>query len=205
MVGAKVGLAQTRNKHPASGGWKHPCACDYRRYVIAGRLRHWVVNRVKPPVQIATDNHRAYAFHIRQHFGYEGFNYGTETKIFGDRLLSDGTLARLGRNEGVRRMQTAERSAVLGSPDLESLTTSHIERAFLTVRQELKRFPAKDWVTAKTSKRTSWQSRSISAFTISFGNIIPWEQRKVGAGLEEKPWSLERVVEMTASYMERSI
>jgi len=141
MVGAKVGLAQTRNKHPASGGWKHPCACDYRRYVMAGRLRHWVVNRVKPPVQIATDNHRAYAFHIRQHFGYEGYNYGTETKIFGDRLLSDGTLARLGRNEGVRRMQTAERSAVLGSPDLESLTTSHIERAFLSVRQELKRFP----------------------------------------------------------------
>jgi hypothetical protein len=37
-------------------------------------------------------------------------------------------------------MQTAERAAVVGSPDLESLTTSHIERAFLTVRQELKRF-----------------------------------------------------------------
>ena len=154
MVGAKVGLAQTRNKHPASGGWKHPCACDYRRYVIAGRLRHWVVNRVKPPVKIATDNHRAYAFHIRQHFGYEGYNYGTETKIFGDRLLSDGTLARLGRNEGVRRMQTAERSAVLGSPDLESLTTSHIERAFLTVRQELKRFP---------TQRTGLQQRPRNA------------------------------------------
>jgi IS1 family transposase len=40
-------------------------------------------------------------------------------------------------------MQTAERKAVIGSPDLESLTTSHIERAFLTVRQELKRFQRK--------------------------------------------------------------
>ena len=31
----------------------------------------------------------------------------------------------------------------IGSPDLDSLTTSHIERAFLTVRQELKRFQRK--------------------------------------------------------------
>jgi hypothetical protein len=40
-------------------------------------------------------------------------------------------------------MVTAEREAVVGSPDLETLTTSHIERAFLTVRQELKRFQRK--------------------------------------------------------------
>ena len=40
-------------------------------------------------------------------------------------------------------MKTAERAAVIGSPDLESLTTSHVERAFLTVRQELKRFERK--------------------------------------------------------------
>ena len=102
-----------------------------------------VRNRVKLPVQIATDNHRPYAFHIRQHFGYEEYSYGTETKIFDEPKLPDGTLARLGRNEGVRRMQTAERKAVVGSPDLESLTTSHVERAFLTVRQELKRFQRK--------------------------------------------------------------
>ena len=89
------------------------------------------------PVQIATDNHRPYAFHIRQHFGYEGYNYGIETKVFGEPKLPDGTLARLGRNEGVRKMLTAERAAVIGSPDLESLTTSHVERAFLTVRQEI--------------------------------------------------------------------
>lgn len=61
-----------------------------------------------------------------------------ETKIFGEPELLDGTAARFGKNEGVRRMMTAELKAVIGSPDLGSLTTSHIERAFLTVRQELK-------------------------------------------------------------------
>lgn len=69
-------------------------------------------------------------------------------------MLTDGTLARLGRNEGVRRMQTAERAAVVGSPDLESLRQHHT----------LETTPA------------------------------------VAAGLEEKPWSLERVVEMTKAY-----
>jgi hypothetical protein len=91
--------------------------------------------RIVGPVQIATDNHRTYPFHIRQHFGYEGYSYGTETKIFGEPKMSDGSLARWGRNEGVRKMETAERKAIIGSPDLGSLTTSHIERAFLTVRQ----------------------------------------------------------------------
>ena len=81
-------------------------------------------------MQIATDNLRAYPFHIRQHFGYLGYSYGTETKIFGEPMLLDGTLARLGRNEGVRKMVTAEREAVVGSPDLDTLTTSHIEAAF---------------------------------------------------------------------------
>jgi IS1 family transposase len=99
--------------------------------------------RVKGPVQIATDQLPAYAWLIRQHFGYEGYSHGTETKIFGERMLSDGTLAIQGSREGVRRMTTAERKAVTGSPDLESLTTSHIERVFLTVRQELKRFQRK--------------------------------------------------------------
>jgi hypothetical protein len=45
-------------------------------------------------VQIATDQLPAYAFHIRQHFGYEGYSYGTETKVFGEPMMPDGTLAR---------------------------------------------------------------------------------------------------------------
>jgi len=161
-----------------------------------------VRNRVRLPVQIATDNHRPYAFHIRQHFGYEGYNYGTETKIFGEPKLTDGTLARLGRNEGVRKMQTAERTAVVGSPDLESLTTSHVERAFLTVRQELKRFERKGLGYSK-----SLEMHKL-AVALHFGvyNFVRKHHTlgttpAVAAGLEEKSWSLERVVEMTADYM----
>ena len=163
-----------------------------------------VRNRLRLSVQIATDNHRPYAFHIRQHFGYEGYSYGTETKVFGEPKLSDGTLARLGRNEGVRKMQTAERAAVVGSPDLESLTTSHIERAFLTVRQELKRFQRKGLGYSK-----SLEIHQL-AVALHFGvyNFVRKHHTlgttpAVAGGLEEKAWSLEQVVEMTQAYFQR--
>lgn len=102
-----------------------------------------VRQRVVGPVQIATDNYPPYEGLIREEFSYEGYSYGTETKVFGEPELLDGTLARFGKNEGVRKMLTAERKAVVGSPDLGSIKTSHIERAFLTVRQELKRYQRK--------------------------------------------------------------
>jgi IS1 family transposase len=163
-----------------------------------------VRERVKGPVQIATDNLRAYPFLIRTHFGYEGYSYGMETKIFGERELSDGTLAALGKNEGVRKMKTAERKAIVGSPDLGSLTTSHIERAFLTVRQELKRLQRKG---LGYSKDLEMHKCAVNLFFGVYNFVRHHETLKttpaVAAGLELKRWSLEDVVEMTADYMRR--
>jgi len=163
-----------------------------------------VRDRVKEPVQIATDNLRAYPFHIRQHFGYFGFSYGTETKVFGEPQLLDGTLARLGRNEGVRKMVTAEREAVIGSPDLDTVTTSHIERAFLTVRQELKRYQrrglgySKDLETHKLAVALHFGVYNFVRKHKSLGTTPA-----VAAGVEFERWSLERVVEMTGDYLRR--
>jgi hypothetical protein len=160
-----------------------------------------VRERIKGAVQIATDNFRSYPFHIRSAFGYEGYSYGTETKIFGEPKLPDGTLARLGRNEGVRKMQTAERKAVVGSPDLESLTTSHVERAFLSVRRELKRFQrkglgySKDLETHKLAVALHFGVYNFVRIHSTLGTTPA-----VAVGLELERWSLEQVVEMTADY-----
>ena len=163
-----------------------------------------VRQRVKGPVQIATDNFKQYPWHIREAFGYEGYSYGMETKVFGEPELLDGTLARLGKNEGVRKMKTAQREAVIGSPDLGSLTTSHIERAFLSVRQELKRFQRKGLGYSKELEMHK------AAVALHFGiyNFVRVHKTlgttpAVAAGLEIERWSLERVVEMTADYLRR--
>ena len=173
-----------------------------RDWITGNMFVEDVSNRVRRPVQIATDNLPAYPFHIRQYFGYEGISYGTETKIFGEPELPDGTLARLGRNEGVRRMVTAERKAVVGSPDLETLTTSHIERLFLTVRQELKRFERRG---LGYSKDLAMHKAAI-ALTLGVYNFVRRHKGLDGqtpaqaAGIEQDRWSLERVVEMTEAY-----
>ena len=169
-------------------------------YTFVGDVRQ----RVKGNVQIATDNLPAYPFHIRTHFGYEGYSYGTETKVFGEPMLSDGTLARLGRNEGVRKMVTAEREAVVGSPDLETLTTSHIERVFLTVRQELKRFQRKG---LGYSKDLETHKAAIALFLGVYNFVRKHKSLgttpAVAAGVELEAWDLERVVEMTATYFRK--
>ena len=157
--------------------------------------------RVKGPVQIATDNFKQYPWHIREAFGYEGFSYGMETKVFGEPEMLDGTLARLGKNEGVRKMKTAQREAVIGSPDLGSLTTSHIERVFLSVRQELKRFQRKG---LGYSKDLETHKRAVSMF-LGIYNFVRVHKTlettpAVAAGVEFERWSLEQVVEMTAEY-----
>ncbi len=89
---------------------------------------------------------------------------------------------------------------------LEGLTTSHVERAFLTVRQELKRFERKGLGYSK-----SLEMHKL-AVALHFGvyNFVRKHHTlgttpAVAAGLEEKPWSLERVVGMTADYMRRKL
>ena len=165
-----------------------------------------VRQRVKGHVQIATDNFPTYPFMIREHFGYEGYSYGTETKVFGESYYRMPMPTRPDRTNGVPKVAAATRKAVVGSPDLGSLTTCHIERAFLTVRQELKRFQrqglgySKDLETHKL------------AVSLHFGiyNLVRRHKTlkttpAVAAGLEQEAWSLERVVEMTEAYWQPKI
>ncbi|HEY6207080.1 MAG TPA: hypothetical protein VIW21_13030 [Chthoniobacterales bacterium] len=195
--------------------WLWACIDPDTKLVLShkvGKRDHWtgqtfvedVRQRVKGPVQIATDNHRPYAFHIRAAFGYEGYSYGQETKIFGEPQMLDGALARLGKNEGVRKMKSAKREAVVGSPDLGSLTTSHVERLFLSVRQELKRFQRKG---LGYSKDLETHKAAVALF-LGVYNFVRKHKTlgvtpAVAAGVEYEAWDLERVVEMTEAFMRR--
>ena len=214
-VGAHKGRLAKDDKTERGDYWLWACIDADTKLVLSHRIgkRDWITGdrfvadvkaRVSGPVQIATDNVPAYPFHIRAHFGYEGYSYGMETKIFGEPQLLDGVAARFGRNEGVRKMMTAERKAVVGSPDLGSLTTSHIERAFLTVRQELKRYQRKGLGYSKDVQT----HKHATALFIGVYNFVRKHRTlgttpAVAAGIELERWDLEQVVEMTAAYMRR--
>lgn len=162
-----------------------------------------VAKRVSGPVQIATDNHRSYARHIRAFFGFEGTSYGTETKIFGE--PDSLTEWQKRRKNGVPRVAKATREAVFGLPCLGTITTAHIERVFLSVRQELTRFTRS---TLAYSKDLRMHKLSVS---LHFGvyNLVRKHSGIDGltpaqaAGIEEKRWSWEKVIDYTDEYFQQ--
>jgi len=83
-------------------------------------------------------------------------------------------------------------------------TTSHVERLFLSVRQELKRFQRKGRGYSKDLEMHK------AAVALHFGiyNFVRLHKTlgttpAVASGIELERWSLERVVDMTAGHLRR--
>lgn len=158
-------------------------------------------SRVRGPVQIATDPHRSYAAHIPAYFG-EGASYGTDKKIFseGNEFKPEEFGKR--RKNGVQKIVTSEREALMGNPNLATLTTSHIERFFLTMRQEVTRFTR---LTLGYSKDLRMH-KLATALHIGIYNLVRKHTSLDGqtpaqaAGVEEKRWTTADVVAMTEAY-----
>jgi hypothetical protein len=95
---------------------------------------------------------------------------------------------------------------VIDSPDFKKLHREPRGALFWTVRQELKRFERKGLGHSK-----SLEMHKL-AVALHFG-VYNFVRRHhtlgttpaVAAGLEEKPWSLEQIVEMRSDYMTRKI
>jgi hypothetical protein len=97
-----------------------------------------------------------------------------------------------------RCRQRSARRWGFDSPDLESLTTSHIERAFLSVRQELKRFQhkglgySKDLETHKLAVALHFGVYNFVRIHSTLGTTPA-----VAAGVEFERWSLEKASDLT--------
>lgn len=167
-----------------------------------------VASRVCGPVQIATDNARVYEGRIRAYFDgdrHEGFSYGTETKDFIEKPNLKAFPET--RKHGVPKIAKARREAVIGRPDMRTLTTAHIERLFLTVRQELTRYTR---LTLGYSKKIGMH-RLATAMHLGIYNLcrkhsgIEGQTPAQAAGVAVDRWSLEDVVALTERFMRNRI
>lgn len=203
---------QEKRDNPAKGDFWLWCALDPdSKLVVSQRVsgRKWqdaedfvsdLSRRVEGPVQITSDALAQYERPIRYYFQREGMSYGTETKVFVD----PPTLAswQKSRRNGIQQIAKATREAVIGKPNLQTSTTAHVERLFLSVRQELTRFTR---CTLGYSKSLKMHRLSVSLhFGIynlcrrhtSLGGQTPAQ----AAGIESSRWSFEDVVKMTDAY-----
>ena len=171
-----------------------------RRNYTGGAFVDDVAGRVKDGVQITTDKNRSYLCNIRGAFYGRDFSYGTDSKSFDDCDSAPDSQ----RKNGVAPIVSSEREAMIGNPDLATVTTSNIERAFLSVRQECTRFTR---LTLGYSKDLDMHKRAVALHFGLYNLVRKHSTLKttpaVAAGVEEKRWSLEDVVAMTATFMAR--
>ena len=162
-----------------------------------------IASRITGHVQIATDPHRSYVRHIKAFFGEDrhSYSYGIEHKTFTDAFVPAEFPKR--RKNGIPKIANAERKAVVGNPDLRTTTTSHIERFFLTMRQELKRYQRLGLGYSKDIR----MHRLGTALHIGLYNLVrrhfslDGQTPAQAAGIEEKRWGLEDVVALTERHM----
>jgi IS1 family transposase len=158
-----------------------------------------VASRIVGPVQISTDKNRSYLCNIRGAFHGREYSYGTDHKNFDDRDWQPDSQ----RKNWVAPIVSSEREAMIGEPDLSTVTTSHIERFFLSVRQECTRFTR---LTLGYSKDMEFHKAAV-ALHIGLYNLVRKHTAlgttpAVAAGVEERKWILEDVVAMTQAYWE---
>lgn len=161
-----------------------------------------VSQRILPGAQIATDGLHAYTLAIPHFFQDYYTTYGTEIKRFVDEF--DPAQFPKRRTLGVPKIAKATRTARMGNPNLSTLSTSAVERVFLTVRQELTRFTR---LTLGYSKDAEMHRLAV-ALQIGvynfvrrhsgIGNLTPAQAH----GLESRRWTMRDVVELTERHVE---
>lgn len=157
-------------------------------------------SRVVGTVQITSDSWAAYGRHIPKYFTQNGASYATEEKQFSNPFNPE--LFPKKRQNGIEKIVSAKREALMGQPDLRTASTSAIERFFLTVRQELKRYQRLGLGYSKDLA----MHKAATALQIGIYNLCRKHSALEGqtpaqaAGVADKRWTLEDVVAMTEAF-----
>ena len=164
----------------------------------ADDLLYDLAERIDGRVQICTDQLHLYYWSVYGAFGHRA-DYAQEHKIFETQAVA---------NEQIKmrsnRLKEMERRVVFGKPDLDTATCSHIERFFLTMRQQNKRFARK---TLAYSKKVA-NHKSVNSIQIFIYNCCRKSEAHgmapaVALGILEKEMSFEAIAAIADAYSQR--
>jgi IS1 family transposase len=159
------------------------CAADFLRDVVG---------RLSTRVQLTTDGHKMYLDAVPEAFGYD-VDYAQLVKVFGN------------DPEGQKRYSPAQclgtkRVEVIGDPDPKYISTSYVERQNLNMRMNMRRFTR---LTNAFSKKLDNHVAMLALFHMHHNFARVHQTLRVTpameAGISSHVWSIQQIVELSAS------
>ena len=170
-----------------------PCwLVGYRTSESADHFMSDLAPRLANRVQLTSDGMSGYPAAVRKHFG-DNVDYGVLNKSY------EGGMPAV---EAKRRYSPAvctgaTKNTVIGSPELKDISTSHVERANLSMRMGMRRFTR---LTNAFSKKIENHMHAISFYFMVYNFVKVHGTVKttpaIAAGVTKIQWTMEDIVNM---------
>lgn len=152
-----------------------------------------VRDRLANRVQLTTDGHKAYLNAVEEAFGAD-IDYAMLVKQYGE---PEGKKASQERRYSPAVCTGAVKTRIEGSPDPAHVSTSHVERANLTMRMANRRFTR---LTNAFSKKFENHVHMVAIYTVWYNFMKMHKTLKMtpalAAGITDKLWSMDDLVAM---------
>jgi IS1 family transposase len=150
-----------------------------------------LATRLDNRVQLSTDAMSAYVDAVEASFG-ANVDYAQIVKFYEAEPIGPGRYS-------PPRVIDTERSVITGNPDQAHISTSHVERQNLTMRMSMRRFTR---LTNAFSKKVE-NLRAAVGLHFAFYNFVRVHKSlrvtpAMAAGVTDRLWSLEELVERTS-------
>jgi IS1 family transposase len=159
-----------------------------------------VASRLAKRVQITTDAFPAYLGAVENSFGWNGADFATVKKLYGQ--TAEGPTG--GRYSPSPVVVGVEKVQVFGRPDMAKASTSYVERQNLTMRMQMRRFTR---LTNGFSKKALNHAHAVSLHFMFYNYCRPHmtltkaakgykTTPAMAAGLTNHVWTVEHVLDL---------
>ena len=148
--------------------------------------------RLSNRVQLSSDALRTYVDAVERAFGAD-IDYGQAVKFYEAEPIGPGRYS-------PPRVTHQQRTVIAGSPDQAHISTSLVERQNLTMRMSMRRFTR---LTNAFSKKVENLRAAVDVHFAHYNFVRVHKSLRVtpamAAGVSDRLWSLEELVERTSS------